>query len=79
MFPHCKQVRYLTFRVTDLKSYSSRGTEVYLDEEEFEAFTRSVAQDLASNVPHIAHKGLCVVLSDEEGNCVSVVPIDSLQ
>ena len=73
-------MRHLTFNVTDFNSQSTTMNEVLLEDDEVGGFTRKVAEDLAQNVPEIRHKGACVILyDDEDGNRLSIMPIDPLQ
>jgi len=72
-------MRHLTFHVTDFNSQSTSLKEVLLEDDEVGGFTRKVAEDLPLNVPEIKHKGACVILYDEDGNRLSITPIDPLQ
>lgn len=72
-------MRKLSFKVTDLHSYSLKSYVVRLDDDQIGCFARNVAEDLAGTIPVIKRRGMCVALYDEEGRRILVTPLDPIQ
>jgi hypothetical protein len=67
------------YNLTDLLTFESPCTEVWIDLDEVPAFASGIARQMLSTVPDLTNKGVCIGICDQEGKAVSYVPLDTLQ
>ena len=70
-------MKCFTYNVTDLASFESPCTEVWIDWADLPAFASRVAREMLDAVPDLTNKGLCVGIY-HQGDAISYVPLDTL-
>jgi len=65
-----------TYAITDLNTYQSEPIAVALEREEALEFGIRMARELAATEPALLSKGLCITVCDNEGDAISIVPLD---
>jgi len=68
-----------TYAITDLIAYQSDPIVVALEREEALEFGIRMARELAASEPDLLSKGLCITVRDDEGDAISIVPLDTIQ
>jgi hypothetical protein len=71
-------MKFFTYNFTDLTSYGSPSTEIWIDWVDLPTFASRVAREMLDAAPDLTNKGLCVGIYDEEGEAISYVPLDTL-
>ena len=73
------EMQLFTLSITDLTTIKSVPHEAWAEKEDlFEIGNRFARAVLAAN-PNFRHRGMCVVIYDDAGITVSVMPLDTLQ
>jgi hypothetical protein len=72
-------MKSFTYNFTDLTSFESPPTEIWIDWADLPAFASRVAQEMLDAVPDLTNKGMCVGIYDQHGDAISYVPLDTLQ
>lgn len=68
-----------SYSISDLDAYESEAIQVDLDAQEVLDYGSRVARQVLTTMPHLKHKGLCVVMYDTDGIPISILPIDPIQ
>jgi hypothetical protein len=71
-------MKCFSYNLTDLTTFESPCTEVWLEREALPAFATGFAREILDVVPDLSNKGLCVGIYDQDGEAVSFVPLDTL-
>jgi hypothetical protein len=67
-----------TYNFTDLMSYESPCTEIWIEQSDLPTFASRIAREMLDAVPDLTNKGMCVGTYDEEGEAISYVPLDAV-
>jgi hypothetical protein len=67
-----------SYSLTDLDQYETEAIEIALPSEEIFDFGATLAREVATSMPDLKYKGMCVVLYDHRGSALSIVPIGTL-
>ena len=68
-------MRCFTYNFTDLTTFESPCTEIWIDWAGLPAFASRVAREMLDAVPALLNKGMCVGIY---GDAISYVPLDTL-
>ena len=68
-----------TYHITNLADYRSEAIEVFLEKHEALEFGTCMARELIASMPELKRKGMCITVSDNEGDAISIVPLDTVQ
>lgn len=68
-----------TYSITDLTTYESDALAIELDEREARLFGVRMAQALLTAMPDLTSRGICKAVYDDEGQPISIVPLDPIQ
>jgi hypothetical protein len=71
-------VKCFTYNITDLSSFESPSTEVWIDRGELREFAAGIARDMLKALPDLTNKGMCVGIYTREGEPISYIPLDTL-
>jgi hypothetical protein len=71
-------MKCFTYNFTDLTSFESPCTEIWIDWVDLPAFASRVARQMLDAVPDLTNKGMCVGIYDQQGDAISYVPLDTL-
>jgi hypothetical protein len=72
-------MQLFTFNVTDLTEFDSPTWEQWLSDEDLPAVGKKLAHEIASSMPLLTHKGMCIAIYNDSGVAVSLVPLDPVQ
>jgi hypothetical protein len=71
-------MKCFTYNFTDLTTFETPCTEVWIDCADLAAFGSRVAREMLDAVPDLTNKGMCVGIYDEQDYAISYVPLDTL-
>jgi hypothetical protein len=71
-------MKCFTYNFTDLTSFESPTTEIWIDWADLPSFATRIAREMLDAVPDLTNKGMCVGIYDQQGDAVSFVPLDTL-
>ena len=71
-------MKCFTYNFTDLTSFESPSTEIWIDWADLPTFASRVAREMLVAAPDLTNKGMCVGIYDQQGDAVSLVPLDTL-
>jgi hypothetical protein len=66
------------YHVTDLATFDSPPTEVWMDEKDISTFAADIARQMRESLPALVNKGICVAIYDDEGEAIKYLPLDPL-
>lgn len=70
-------VQTFTFILTDLIDFEAEPIKIELEsEEEAEKYGVKVASEMLKQMPDLGSRGMCVLIRDDSGKTVSIVPLD---
>lgn len=67
------------YSITDLTTYESDALAIDLNEREARLFGVRMAQALLTAMPDLTGLGICIAVYDDEGQPISIVPLDPMQ
>jgi hypothetical protein len=71
-------MRCFNYNFTDLTTFESPFTEIWIDGADLPAFAIRVAREMLEAVPDLTNKGMCVGIYDQQGDAISYIPLDTL-
>jgi hypothetical protein len=74
-----RAMQCFTYNLTNLSTFKSPCTEVWIDMDELPKFASRIAREILDAVPYLTNKGMCVGIYNQDGDAISYVPLDRLQ
>ena len=72
-------MQIFSFVLTDLTEFEGEPVKVGFEaEDEALEYGARMAEEVLVQMPDLSGKGMCVTVLDEEGETISVVPLDSV-
>jgi hypothetical protein len=70
-------MQIFTYSITDLTEYESEPIEVTFEtDDEAVTYGAVVAHEMLARMPDLTYKGMCITVLDEQGETISIVPLD---
>lgn len=70
-------VQIFTFILTDLTDFEAEPIKIELESsEEAGTYGVNVAREMLEQMPELGSRGMCILIRDESGKTVSIVPLD---
>jgi hypothetical protein len=69
-------VQTFTFILTDLAGFEASSRIELEGEEEAGTYGARVAREMLEQMPDLANRGMCILVREDSGETVSIVPLD---